>query len=148
MRLDVAVCLPGEAETVGLVRTVVTNTLVLFGVEDECVEDVRLAVSEACTNVIDHAAGDDEYEVRLEVDEDRCVISITNPGEGFDANTLTGVMPDTSSARGRGVAIMQAVVDRIEFRSEPEAGTVVRLVKTLTIRDDGALGRLRRQRPR
>jgi len=146
VHLDIAVCLPREAETVALIRTVVTNTLLLLGVEDGCVEDVRLAVSEACTNVIDHAAGDDEYEVRLEVDGNRCAISITNAGDGFDASNLSGEMPDTSSARGRGVAIMQAVVDTVEFRSEPEAGTVVHLVKTLKIRDDGALGRLGRHR--
>jgi anti-sigma regulatory factor (Ser/Thr protein kinase) len=55
-------------------------------------------------------------------------------------------MPDPSSARGRGVAIMRALMDQVDFRSEPEAGTIVQLVKTLSIDSDGALARLRRKR--
>jgi len=50
---------------------VVANALITFGVAPGCVDDIRLALSEACTNVIDHAAANDGYEVRLEVDETR-----------------------------------------------------------------------------
>lgn len=144
MNLEVAVCLPRDAETVGLVRGVVANALRSLGVTPGCVDDIRLALSEACTNVIEHAAADDEYEVRIEVDEGRCAISVRNTGLGFDATALAGVMPDESSPRGRGVAIMLAVMDRVEFRSEPETGTILRLVKTLLVEPDGPLARLRR----
>lgn len=130
-----------------LIRNVVTNTLLLFGVADRCVEDIRLALSEACTNVIEHAASSDEYEVRVQVDDHECVITVTNAGDGFDADSLSGTMPGATSARGRGVAIMNAVVDRVDFRSEPEAGTIVRLVKQLTVRDDGPLARIRQRSP-
>ena len=144
MHVDIAVRLPQEAETVALVRTIITNTLTLFGVADECVEDIRLALSEACTNVILYAAGDDEYEVRIEVNDKRCVVSVKNTGDGFDGAALGNTMPDARSARGRGVAIMHAVVDNVDFTSEPETGTIVRLVKSLDVRDDGPLARLRR----
>ena len=146
MHLDVAVCLPQETETVALVRSVVTNTLLLFGVTDECVEDIRLALSEACNNVVEHAAGPDEYEVRVQIDDERCEITVTNPGEELDAASLAGAMPDPASVRGRGVAIMRALVDKVDFRFEPEAGTIVHLVKELAVREDGHLARLR-QRP-
>lgn len=146
MNLEFAVCLPRDAETVALVRSVVADALSAFGVTPECVDDIRLALSEASTNVIEHAAADDEYEVRLEVDEERCAISIKNTGVGFDAAALTDVMPDSSSPRGRGVAIMRAVMDRVEFSSESETGTIVHLVKTLGVDPDAALARLRRRR--
>jgi serine/threonine-protein kinase RsbW len=144
LRLDVAICLPRDSETVSLVRTSITNTLMLFGVTDECVEEIRLAVSEACTNVIEHASSDDEYEVGVIVDEERCEIRVTNTRTRFDASALTGVMPDGDSPRGRGVAIMRALMDNVEFRSEPEAGTMVHLVKRLSVRPDGPMARLRR----
>ena len=139
MRIDVAICLPQEASSVQLIRRAVTNTLGVFGVDEDCIEEIRLALSEACTNVVEHAQPADEYEVRLEVDDRRCAISVTNRGNGFDADDLHGVMPATDSARGRGVAIMRAVMDHVEFRSEPEAGTVVHLVKELTFRPDAPL---------
>ena len=145
MRLDVAVCLPQETETVALIRGAVTSTLALFGVEDECVEDIRLALSEACTNVIEHAGADDEYEVRVEVDDTHCEISVKNAGDGFDFAALDGHMPDGKSARGRGVAIMQAVMDQVRFSSEPREGTIVHLVKRLAVREGGPMDRLQRR---
>ena len=51
-------------------------------------------------------------------------------------------MPNPGSPRGRGVAIMRAVMDQVDFRSEPEAGTIVHLVKDLELEPDGALARL------
>lgn len=144
MKLEFAVCLPRDAQTAGLVRAVVTSALVSFGMTPGCVDDVRLALGEACTNVIEHAAADDEYEVRLEVDETRCAISVRNTGVGFDATALAGVMADVDSPRGRGVAIMRAVMDSVEFSSEPETGTIVHLVKTLSLDSHAAVSRLRR----
>ena len=148
MDLDVAICLPREAETVGLIRGIVTDALAKLGVTRDCVGDIGLALSEACTNVVDHAAVDDEYEVRFRLDDRKCEISVTNTGTNFDADTLAHVMPDAASARGRGVAIMRAVMDNVAFRSEPEAGTVVHLVKNVELRDDGPLRRLQRSRHR
>lgn len=144
MKVDVALCLPREASTVSLIRGVVSHALARFGVTAPCVEDICLALSEACTNVIDHAAVDDEYEIRLQVDEQRCAISVKNTGNGFDATSLSGVMPGIDSARGRGVAIMKAVMDRVDFASEPETGTIVHLVKGLSFDGHGPLARLRR----
>lgn len=144
MNIDVAVCLPREAETVSLVRKVVTNALTLFGVTEACIDDIRLALSEACTNVIEHADEADQYEVRLEVNEQRCAISVLNTGNGFDAAALADVMPDVSSPRGRGVAIMRAVMDGVEFRVHPETGTLVHMVTAISVHPESPLGRLQR----
>jgi serine/threonine-protein kinase RsbW len=144
MLLDVAVCLPKEAETVSLIRAVVKNALATLGVDAECVDDICLALSEACTNVVEHAGVDDEYEVRLQVDESVCAISVRNTGDKFDASTLGDVMPSAGSPRGRGVAIMRAVMDQVRFDSEPTAGTIVNLVKALSVQPDGPLARIRR----
>jgi serine/threonine-protein kinase RsbW len=145
--LDVAVCLPHEAETVGLIRGVVKSALRSFRVTDECIDDICLALSEACNNVIEHAIHGDEYEVGVQVDEQHCALSVKNTAHGFDAAALRGVMPDPSSPRGRGVAIMRTLMDQVDFDSGEENGTIVHLVKTLTIEPDGLLDRLRR-RPR
>ena len=145
MLLDVAVCLPKEALTVSLIRSVVRHALRTFGVTGDCIDDICLGLSEACNNVVDHAVPDDEYEVRLQVDQARCAISVRNTGEGFDAEALADVMPNPGSPRGRGVAIMRAVMDQVDFRSEPEAGTIVHLTKGLTAEPGAPLDRLRRK---
>ena len=143
MKVDIAVCLPHEAGSVSLVRAVVGDALRRFGVTEDCIDDIRLAISEACTNVLDHAADDDEYEVHLHVDERECSIRVKNTAIGFDGSDLVGEMPSGTSARGRGVAIMRAVMDQVSFLSEPEAGTVVHLVKQIDADPQGALALLR-----
>ena len=146
MLLDVAVCLPNEAETVGLIRGVVKSALRSFCVNEECIDDICLVLSEACTNVIEHAVLGDEYEVRVQIDEQNCALSVKNTGYGFDAAALRGVMPDSSSPRGRGVAIMRTLMDEVDFDSGEETATIVHLVKALTIEPDGLLHRLRQRR--
>lgn len=131
MHVELAVCLPREARTASLVRAALTHTLGLFGVGEDDVDDIGLALSEACANVIAHARRCDDYEVRVRVEDDRCEISVRNAGEGFDASTLSAVMPDPLSARGRGVAIMRAVMDQVAFSSDPADGTIVNLFKQL-----------------
>ena len=143
MKLDVALCLPQEVESVALIRVVIGDALVRLGITEDCVADIRLALSEACTNVLEHAGAEDEYEVRLHVADDTCEIRVLDTGQHLDAAALDGIMPDTDSANGRGVAIMHAVMDQVAFTSMPEIGTIVLLVKRLDIDRDGPLARLR-----
>ena len=142
MELDIALCLPREAETVGIVRDVAVAALVRLGVTRDCTEDIRLALSEACTNVVDHSTVDDEYEVRLQVTGRTCEVRVVDTGRGFDAVSLSEAPVPADSPRGRGISLMHALVDGIAFDSRPEAGTIVHLVKTLELVPDSPLGRL------
>jgi serine/threonine-protein kinase RsbW len=130
IEVNLSLCLPRDVQIVPLVRHLVGNTLDEFGVTRECRADVELAVTEACANVLDHSHVDDEFEVKVAVDQDRCQIRVIDTGHGFDFSTL-GDSTDPGSERGRGVQLMRALVDKISFESEPEAGTVVHLVKRL-----------------
>ena len=131
MRLDISLCLPSEASTVAVVRDVAVGALCRLSVSEADVDDIRLALSEACTNVIEHSGVDDEYEVRLDLDDDRCEIRVIDSGRGLDFADVERGLPDPMSPRGRGLAIIRAVVDGAEFSSQPEHGTMVRLVKRL-----------------
>ena len=102
-----------------LIRSATGNMLKLFGVSEDCVQDIELALSEACTNVISHAITDDEYDVQVRVDDQQCVTSVHNAGNGFDDEKLIGTMCDPHSATRRGVAIVHAVMDRVEVRLNP-----------------------------
>jgi serine/threonine-protein kinase RsbW len=128
--LDLSVSLPRESASVPVVRRLAAQALRAFGVHDEDVHDVELAISEACGNVIEHAAETDSYDVKVELAADRCTITVVDQGSGFDATALPG-RPDDDSEVGRGVALMRALVDNVAFRNEPQAGTVVHMVKAL-----------------
>ena len=141
MNIDVDLHLPGEAESVNVIRDVVGQALAAVGVTADCVSDIVLGLGEACTNVVDHAAPGDDYEVCVRFDLARCTISVRDEGGGFDVDGLQRGLPDPSAEHGRGVAIMCAVMDQVDLAVEPEGGTVVKLVKLLTLDPTGPLTR-------
>ena len=128
--LDLSVILPNESGSVPVVRRLAAQALRAFGVDSEDIDDVQLAITEACANVIDHSTETDTYEVRFELASDRCAISVLDTGDGFDPSAVPEEM-DVAAEDGRGLALMRALVDSMAFHSEPQDGTVVHMVKSL-----------------
>src|SRR5438270_66131 len=85
----------------------------------------------------------DENLVSLEVDEDQCVIRVVDTGRGFDSQSLGFRHANNSAEEGRGIELMRALVDQVRFISKPEAGTVVRLEKTLEFENPSFVRRTR-----
>jgi len=141
MRIDLEVFLPRDAATLPVIRHIAMCALDELGVAPSAVDDVALALTEACTNVVKHSGVDEEYEVHLVVTDALCEISVVDTGRGFDSSLLTKGMAPGSAEQGRGLAILSALVDGVHFESRPEAGTVVHLVKQLDVIGDGPLGR-------
>lgn len=142
MQILCTLCLPRDEASVPVVRHICRDALLKLGVDDDCVSDIEIAVTEACSNVLNHAAeSEDEYEVAIEIDAEKCDIRIKDTGgEVFDGSShqLSG----ESAESGRGIFLMRALVDDLKFLSEPEAGTIVHLVKMLKMREDAPLKRL------
>jgi serine/threonine-protein kinase RsbW len=139
MELSLALTLPRDEQTVPVARHIVRNAMAQVGVAETCVYDFELALSEACTNVLLHSGPGDQYVVRLDLEDELGVIRVIDVGHGFDSDKLQTDAPRLEGERGRGLGLMQALVDRVDFTSRPEAGTIVSLEKTLTFDDDAFL---------
>ncbi len=135
-------CLPRDSSTLSVVRHIAASALEELGVVAEEIGDVVLALTEAAANVVKHSGADDQYEVHLVIENNTCEIRVVDSGRGFDYNILGVNMAGPSEERGRGMALMAALVDSVRFESRPEAGTIVHLVKDLSLRPDGPLRRL------
>lgn len=120
-----------------------------LGIDRRCVEDVEIVVTEACTNVLKHAQDDcGDYEVEVCIRRERADIKIKDRGRGFDQRSLSEAKAlDPTEEGGRGILLMRALVDRVEFLSEPESGTIVHLTKSLVLSDDSVLDRIAPQEP-
>jgi serine/threonine-protein kinase RsbW len=134
--------LPRDALSVPVVRRVLNSSMRTLGVAEDCLTDIELALTEACTNVLDHAAQGDEYEVVAGIDDARCVNEVIDTGRGFDANHLGHAEAEPTSEEGRGIQLIRALVDRVHFRSRPEAGMIVHLEKDLRFEEGSPLQRL------
>lgn len=140
MKIDIELSLPQDAESVAIVRDVTVDALRRIGVSVDSLADVRLALSEACTNVLKHSDADDNYVVSLRIENTRCDIRVIDDGHSID-RTEAGNR-DPMATGGRGLAIMRALSDQLSFTSEPDDGTVVHMVMHLSVEADGALARL------
>ena len=139
MELSLALTLPRDEQTVPVARHIVRNAMEQVGVEETCVYDVELALSEACTNVLLHSGPGDQYVVRLDLNDRLGVIRVIDVGHGFDSAKLQAAGPLLEAERGRGLGLMQGLVDRVDFTSRAEAGTIVTLEKVLTYDDEAFL---------
>lgn len=143
MEMRFALQLPRDALSVPVVRRVLDNSLRTLGVAEECRTDIEVALTEACTNVLDHAVSDEEYEVVAGVADGDCVIDVVDAGRGFDADGYGHDEADHGAEAGRGIQLIRALVDQVHFRTPPETdGTVVHLEKTLVYDDDAPFKRL------
>jgi serine/threonine-protein kinase RsbW len=145
MELSLALSLPRDEQTVPVARHIVRNAMEQVGVEPDCVYDVELALSEACTNVLLHSGPGDQYVVRLDLEDQIGRIRVVDVGHGFDSARLQTDGPMPGAERGRGLGLMHALVDRVQFLSRPEAGTIVTLEKALTYRGNAVVGGRRKQ---
>lgn len=142
MEITLSLSLPQDSISVPVVRRVLRNSLRTLGVTEECVSDIEIALTEACTNVLDHSRADDDYDVVLRVVDDCCQLDIVDVGGGFDANGHGHAEADAGAEEGRGIQLMRALVDSLHFHRGERHGTVVHFEKQLRIEPSSPLDRL------
>jgi serine/threonine-protein kinase RsbW len=147
VEFKLTLALPRDEYSVPVARRVMKNSLDILGVEETCVHDIELALTEACTNVLDHAGEADEYEVSAGIDGVVCVVEVIDRGQGFDGSAHGHGQADTNAEDGRGIQLMRALVDKVTFQSKPQLGTVVHLEKQLVWVENAAIKKLTENQP-
>lgn len=142
MEIKLTLALPRDELSVPVVRRVLKASLHALGVEAAVVGDIEVALTEAVTNVLDHAPTGEEYEVSVGIDGNTCLIEICDRGGGFDADDLGHKNAEPTAEEGRGIQLMRALVDKVTFQNVPKVGTVVHLEKRLEWKADSAIRKL------
>jgi serine/threonine-protein kinase RsbW len=123
--------IPSRAEWVGVARLAVAGiaSRLQFSIDD--IEDLKLAVAEACTNCIQHATGSDTIIIACRILPDRLTISVTDHGRGTSPEALTPKRPGDQQVGGLGVFLIRSLMDEVEYEVDPQAGTCLRMTKYL-----------------
>ncbi len=134
MEIRLTLSLPRDRSTVPLTRRVLDAALGVFSVTRDCRDDIGLAVGEACANAVQHADLGADYQVTVTIHEDRCVIDVVDEGIGMDAVSAadTEAHDAIDAESGRGLRIIHALADMVEFRRHQPHGVALRIVKMLT----------------
>lgn len=118
--------IPSRAEYVLLARLIVSQLGELAGFEQQDVYDLKLAITEAATNVIRHAKVD-SFEIEYRVLPDAVEISVIDAGDGFEADDF---LADSDPQGGFGLAVIRSLVDDVTLESTAGGGTLLRMIRS------------------
>jgi serine/threonine-protein kinase RsbW len=129
----VRLTIPAKPEYITLVRLALSGLSRLRPLSEEVLGDLKLAVTEACTNSVRHGYGNGEgtVEILYELQPDRLVVEVSDDGPGFDAS---GARPteENLAEGGLGIAIIKAVSDEFETGKRATGrGSKLRFIKLL-----------------
>lgn len=129
--------IPAKPEYITLGRLALTGIARLRPepLSQEVLGDLKLALTEACTNSVRHAYGDSAglVEIVYELHPDKLVVEVSDAGGGFEpAGTRTPVPAGGELAEGGlGIAIIEALADELEIGEGDRGGSRLRFVKRL-----------------
>ncbi|GHU67586.1 histidine kinase [Clostridia bacterium] len=124
---------PGKPEFVGTVRMTAASVASHTGFDIEAIEDIKVAVSEACNNTVVHACKSNvtEYSVEFESAETGLTITVSDEGTGYDVQTYEAPVIGELNEGGLGIFIIRALMDEVDITSKPGTGTNIRMTKYL-----------------
>lgn len=128
----VRLTIPAKAEYITLVRLALSGLSQSRELSDETLGDLKLAVTEACSNSIRHAYGDRDgfVEVVYELHPDRLVVEVCDDGPGFSVPEPTLMGEDGLNEGGLGIAIIRELADELELGpGDSGQGSRLRFVK-------------------
>lgn len=131
---DLELKLPARAENVAVVRHAFGGFAEALRVDEQTLADIKLAVTEACTNVVIHAYDDDEdgdLEVDASIDDRRLTVVIRDRGRGIVPR------PD-SPGLGLGLPLIATLAESLELGKDGDDQTEVRMTFRLDDGDGGA----------
>lgn len=134
---------PAKAEYVGVVRLTISGIASRMGFTYEDIEDMKIAISEAVTNVVEHAYENEqqgELRIGFGVYENKIEMMVADRGESFNFNevkdrigpmtVMSEIKPVTQMREGGfGLYLINALMDKVEI--DNEEGVVVLMTKYL-----------------
>src|SRR4051794_34468950 len=118
---DVKLTLPARPENVSVIRHVLGAFAEALRLPDDLVEDLRLAVTEACTNVVRHAYPTGlpgPVEISIRPTEDCVNVTVADHGRGIGSSSDT-------TGPGLGLPLIAAIADEVELQPVPGGGSRV-----------------------
>jgi len=123
--------IPARAEWVAVARLAVAAVASRLRFSVDEIEDIKLAVAEACTNCIQHGSDGDRIEITSEITADEVRVSVRDRSVG---HKLESVDNDAGFAEGRrteelGVFLIRALMDEVTYRVDAREGTQLVMIK-------------------
>ncbi len=138
---SVKLVIPSEIKLIDLVHAASEKMAELAGFDADDALNLGLAVREAVINAMLHGNKRDpglKVSVTLTTDHKKLRARVTDEGNGFDPRKARDPTAPANllNDSGRGLLLMEAFVDTLEFKSRPRGGTEVTMIKRLPANED------------
>lgn len=127
---------PGRYDSLEKISKFVVTAAKAAGLSDHAVYAVELAVDEACSNIIEHAYGGEnqgEVECSVNVRQGELTITLKDKGQPFEPKKVpkpsVNVPLRELKLRGVGFFLMNKMMDEVYYRTTPEIGNVLTMIK-------------------
>ena len=135
--------IPSQTDNLELIREFIAKVSGKVGFGEDDIDKIRIAVDEACTNVIKHAyeqEGEDHIGIIIKIDYSKLTIIVTDRGKGFDPKAIELPSLEAYLAElrvgGLGIYLMKTLMDEVDYTIKPGVGNEVRMVKYVVQDDD------------
>ncbi|MEG0181666.1 MAG: ATP-binding protein [Terrisporobacter sp.] len=119
-------------EFVSIIRLTTSGIANKIGFSVDDIEDLKVAISEACTNAIKHSL-DDVFTITFNILEHGLTIEIKDNGKGYDTSTITGPDLENLKESGMGLFIIESLMDDVTIESQEGKGTTIKITKYLGV---------------
>ena len=130
MSIQIVMMVPPEAASVSLARHTLTETMSIARVAPECIQEAEVALSEACTRVLNDLAEGKGLEVLINVGDVDLTMHVLESGNGYRGHEHGTFLAEVSAQNSRGMLLMNEFADRADFQSNGGGGSI-RLTKQL-----------------
>ncbi|MBD3184489.1 ATP-binding protein [Candidatus Poribacteria bacterium] len=143
---EIFLSIPSEDKHIYLLDMVISYCGKEMGFDEETIDQINLAVIEAGTNAIKHGNKNDpekSAEFRFYLSEDKLIVFIKDCGNGFDPSSVGDPLSPENFMKpcGRGIFLMKAMMDEVEYSMGKDCGTEVKMVKYKNGEEIGDLSR-------
>ncbi len=129
----VELIIPTHPRYLAAARLLVGGVGAPAGLSVDEVEDLKVAVSEAITNVMDHAYAADQpgtVVIRYRPAPGELTVEVEDTGVGFEADRLpSSTPPQPGPEGGLGLYLVRELADSVKVESAPGSGTKVTITK-------------------
>ena len=119
---------------VSVIRLTLSGVASRIGFSLDDIEDMKVCVSEACTNAIKHSKKD-EFQVKFYVYPDRLTIEVLDDGIGYDVDSLASPDLKNPKTSGLGIFIIKTLMDEVEIKSCDKYGTIIKMTKLVGVEE-------------
>lgn len=125
--------IPGRAEWVAVARLAVAAVASRLRFSVDEIEDIKLALAEACTNAIQSAGGQDAGVIEIVCDarEDELRVTVRDGGAGIHLEPLRPGGLTEGRTEELGVFLIRALMDSVDYTSNPR-GTELVMIKRVS----------------